>query len=252
MATVWRLILPIEASGSTQMAIDEWLLEQHRLGKSPACLRFYTWAPIAISLGYHQRHYPAHWQNLEWKNQTLDLVRRPSGGRAVLHQGDLTYSLITSGYSGRRRDVYAHLCKFLIEGWHSLGIALQLGAKQQSYQHSDNCFGTSTAADLIMGNGYKLIGSAQLYRERCILQHGSMRLLPDPSLVENVFGTPIMPPKDLMTISAASVVDALAAAAQRIFDIRFEVQPLSHREQQQAVAWAQTKSSTQSISKETN
>ena len=103
-----------------------------------------------------------------------------------------------------------------------------------------------------MDNGYKLIGSAQLYRERCILQHGSMRLLPDPSLVENVFGTPIMPPQDLMMISAASVVDALAAAAQRIFDIRFEVQPLSHREQQHAVAWAQAKSSAQSISRETN
>ncbi|MEL6332939.1 MAG: biotin/lipoate A/B protein ligase family protein [Cyanobacteria bacterium J06626_26] len=241
MATVWRLILPMEASGSIQMAIDEWLLEQHRQGKSPACLRFYTWAPIAISLGYHQHHYPEHWQNLQWNNQTIDLVRRPSGGRAVLHQGDLTYSLITSGYSGRRRDVYAHLCKFLIEGWRSLGIALHLGADQQSYQRSHNCFGTSTAADLVMDNGYKLIGSAQLYRERCILQHGSMRLLPNQALVEKVFGVPIMPPTALMSLPANAVVDALAAAAEGIFDIKFEIQPLSRREQQQAVAWVQTK-----------
>lgn len=243
MVTVWRLISPIEASGSIQMAIDEWLLEQHRLGKSPACLRFYTWAPIAISLGYHQRHYPEHWKNLEWNNQTVDLVRRPSGGRAVLHQGDLTYSLITSGHSGRRRDIYAHLCRFLIEGWRSLGIALHLGTEQRSYQRSDNCFGTSTAADLVMDDGYKLIGSAQLYRERCILQHGSIRLLPDQDLVEKVFGAPITPPNALMPISSTAVVDALTAAAQRIFDIKFEIQPLSNREQQQAVAWAQTKKS---------
>ena len=242
MPKTWRLILPMEASGSTQMAIDEWLLEQHRLGKSTSCLRFYTWTPIAISLGYHQRHYPEHWQRLQWNNQTIDLVRRPSGGRAVLHQGDLTYSLITSGLAGRRRDVYAHLCQFLIEGWHSLGIALHLGADKQSYQSADSCFGTSTAADLVMGNGYKVIGSAQLYREGCILQHGSMRLFPDSSLVEKVFGgPPVVSPKVLMTMSAADVVAALAASAQRIFDIKFEIQPLSPREQQQALAWAQTK-----------
>lgn len=241
MAAQWRLIPSIEASGLTQMAIDEWLLEQHRLGSGLACLRFYTWRPIAISLGYHQRHYPDHWHHLHWNNQAIELVRRPSGGRAVLHQGDLTYSLITSGYSGRRREVYAHLCQFLIEGWLSLGVTLRLGAGNHGYQSSANCFGTSTAADLVMDNGYKVIGSAQLYRERCILQHGSMRLRPDPDLVECVFGNQIQPPRDLMVLQPTNLVEALITAAQRTFDIKFQLQPLSLQEVNHALAWVQAR-----------
>ncbi|NEQ52320.1 MAG: hypothetical protein F6K11_19630 [Leptolyngbya sp. SIO3F4] len=153
MEKVWRLIEPIEAPGYIQMAIDEWLLEKHRLGEGPQCLRFYTWNPTAISLGYHQRNYPEHWQNLKWHGQKIDLIRRPSGGRAVLHQGDLTYSLITSGHSGRRRDIYTKLCQFLIHGWNNLGIHLYIGSDKRDYQRSANCFGTSTTADLIMDNG---------------------------------------------------------------------------------------------------
>ncbi len=77
------------------MAIDAWLLEQHDLGKHPPTLRFYTWEPAAISLGYHQRRWPQYWQGLTGQGQPLDMVRRPSGGRAVLHQGDLTYAVIS-------------------------------------------------------------------------------------------------------------------------------------------------------------
>ena len=219
------------------MAIDEWLLEQHLLGHAPPCLRFYTWSPIAISVGYHQRHYPEHWQNLTWQGQNIDFVKRPSGGRAVLHQGDITYSLITSGQHGRRRDIYAHLCNFLIKGWKHLGIDLYLGSEQR-YQHSRDCFGTSTAADLVMADGYKLIGSAQLYRSNCILQHGSIRLSPNPELVKHVFGTLLTPPPDLETIAPSDVIDALTNAAQQIFDISWTWQPLSEEEQQQAIAWA--------------
>ncbi len=233
------------------MAIDEWLLDQHCLGKGLACLRFYTWSPIAISLGYHQRDYPEHWHHLQWNNQAIDLVRRPSGGRAVLHQGDLTYSLITSGYGGRRRDVYAYLCKFLVEGWRSLGITLHLGADNHSYQRSANCFGTATAADLVMDNGYKVIGSAQLYRERCILQHGSMRLGVDPVLVERVFGDRVQPPRELKEVQATDVVRALIMSAQRIFDIHFQVEPLSHQEIRQAVAWVQSKEKGQNLTSQT-
>ena len=56
--SVWRLIPLLSASGSVQMAIDQWLLEQHLAGKHPPTLRFYTWQPTAISLGYHQRRWP--------------------------------------------------------------------------------------------------------------------------------------------------------------------------------------------------
>lgn len=240
-AHLWRLIPPISASGIVQMAIDEWLLEQHCLGKELPCLRFYTWQPVAISLGYHQRSYPDSWNTLHWQGKPIDVVRRPSGGRAVLHQGDVTYSLVTSGYSGRRRDIYVQLCKFLVNGWQSLDVSLHFGANNHSYRRSHNCFGASTAADLVMDNGYKVIGNAQLYRNGCILQHGSIRLRPNPNLVQAVFGNPVSVPDLLSHIQFQDVVIALTAAAKRVFDVEFRKQPLSAKEQQTALAWAQQK-----------
>lgn len=173
------------------MAIDQWLLEEHRQGKHPPTLRFYTWLPVAISLGYHQRRYPEFWQTLTWQGKAVDLVRRPSGGRAVLHQGDLTYAVVTSGLSGNRIQDYQTICEFLIRGWRSLGVELGFGNAGRgyihSYVHNPNCFGTATVADLVLADGTKLIGSAQLRRDQAILQHGSMRLTPDRGLFEQVF-----------------------------------------------------------------
>lgn len=169
------------------MAIDTWLLDQHRQGHRPPTLRFYTWSPSAISLGYHQKHYPDAWTQLQWQGQSVDLVRRPSGGRAVLHQGDLTYAVIGSGFAGSRMETYQHICEFLIAGWRSLGVELSYGQAGRGYIHNPNCFGTATAADLVMPDGTKLIGSAQLRRGNAVLQHGSMRLEPDPILYQTVF-----------------------------------------------------------------
>ncbi|MBF2077041.1 MAG: lipoate--protein ligase family protein [Synechococcales cyanobacterium T60_A2020_003] len=169
------------------MAIDTWLLDQHRHGQHPPTLRFYTWNPAAISLGYHQRQYPEHWHNLQWQGQTLDRVRRPSGGRAVLHQGDLTYAVIGSGFEGSRMQAYQRICEFLIAGWRSLGVTLTYGQAGRGYIHNPNCFGTATVADLVLPDGTKLIGSAQLRRGNAILQHGSIRLATDLDLYRAVF-----------------------------------------------------------------
>lgn len=222
------------------MAIDEWLLEQHRLGRQPSILRFYTWNPPAISLGYHQRRWESHWSNMTWKGQRLDLVRRPTGGRAVLHQGDLTYAVISSNLSGRRAEIYRTLCQFLIEGWRSLGIPLHYGQAGRGYIHNPNCFGTATAADLVLPNGTKLIGSAQLRRQQAILQHGSMRLRPDPLLFEQVFGSAlgemVLPLRSPLPLTGESleqqVIAALTTALQQHLDVRLVSQPLSAEEWQ--------------------
>ncbi|WLT39448.1 hypothetical protein NON20_08095 [Synechocystis sp. B12] len=83
----WRLLPYIQAPGNLQMALDQWLLEDYfpRTGRS--VLRFYGWSNPTISLGYLQKSWPDHWQQLTWQGQSLGLVTRPSGGRAVLHQG---------------------------------------------------------------------------------------------------------------------------------------------------------------------
>ncbi|MBG1258018.1 biotin/lipoate A/B protein ligase family protein [Nostoc commune] len=228
---VWRLIPLLEAAGNVQMAIDRWLLEQHQSGKHPPTLRFYTWSPPAISLGYHQRQYPEYWQHLTWQGQKLDLVQRPTGGRAVLHQGDLTYAVVTSGLTGNRLQVYEKICEFLIQGWRSLGVELHYGTQGRSYIHNPNCFGTATSADLVLPDGAKLIGSAQLRRNGAILQHGSIRLQPDAELFTQVFGaesfTTVQLPQNL---SVEKIIADLVTAARDCFDMQIELQSLSQSE----------------------
>lgn len=210
------------------MALDAWLFEQHCLGVHPPTLRFYTWEPIAISLGYHQRKLPDTWRN--FPGRSIDLVRRPSGGRAVLHQGDLTYAIVTE-LPGSRMQAYQTTCEFLIQGWRSIGVELQYGQSKRSYLHNPNCFGTATNADLVLLDGTKLIGSAQLRRGDVLLQHGSMCLKPDRALFEQVFATSLHAPI-LPALTMEAIVDALLAAASQCFNAQFVVQPLSATEWQ--------------------
>lgn len=234
----WRLIPLMVATGVEQMAIDSWLLTQHAQGLQPPSLRFYVWRSPAISLGYHQRQFPSHWKTLQHKGQPVELVRRPTGGRAVLHQGDLTYALVTSGLQGSRRAVYRQLCQFLIEGWRSLGIELSLGVAGRSYIKNENCFGSATSADLVMEDGYKLIGSAQVYRAGCVLQHGSMRLRADRDLFKLAFGEKSVPPSQLefllSTCDKNKIVDRLVETAGQVFGVDFDVKPLTAAEIEQA------------------
>ncbi|MFQ3616883.1 MAG: biotin/lipoate A/B protein ligase family protein [Cyanobacteriota bacterium] len=241
LCPAWRLIPLMTADGATQMAIDRWLFEQHAQGLHPPTLRFYTWEPIALSLGYHQRQIPDHWRSLTYQNRPIDLVRRPSGGRAVLHQGDLTYAVITSGLGPSRKAAYEKICTFLIEGWRSLGVSLHYGTAGRGYIHNPDCFGTATSADLVTDNGYKLIGSAQLRRGDCILQHGSMRLRPDADLFHRVFGTA----QDIDASVQSALRDqtdlqpmttVLANAAEQCFGIRLVSQPMTAAEWRQISA----------------
>ena len=238
--STWRLIPLLQTSGQIQMKIDQWLLEQHRLGAHPPVLRFYTWESPTISLGYHQRRWPASWNQLTWQEMPIPLVRRPTGGRAVLHQGDLTYMVITSELMGKRLEIYQTICEFLIEGWRSLGINLHYGTDGRGYIHNPSCFGTATGADLVTAEGYKLIGSAQLRRGKAILQHGSIRLEPDVQLFTQVFGE-AMPPINLPLTQRGNsliqiVVDALTKATADCFNVKLEKQSLSGEEWQAILA----------------
>lgn len=234
MSSQWRLIPLMRASGKLHMAIDAWLLEQHRQGLHPPTLRFYTWNPPAISLGYHQRHGFRQWESLTWNGDPIDLVRRPSGGRAVLHQGDLTYAVITSDLPANRMQAYQQICEFLIQGWRSLGVELHYGQAGRGYIHNPNCFSTATAADLVMTDGAKLIGSAQLRRGTAILQHGSLQLEPDAALFQQVFGVaPVLPtlPNSLQGAERIEIVmDALIESAGHCFNADFQIRSLSEAE----------------------
>lgn len=222
------------ASGRVQMAIDRWLLVQYRQGLIPPTIRFYTWWPAAISVGYHQRQYPPHWHEIGWQERPLEIVRRPTGGRGVLHQGDLTYAVVMSDLGGTSIETYQKICQFLIDSWRRLGVNLDYGEPGRGYIHNSNCFETATGADLVTTEGYKLIGSAQLRQAGAVLQHGSMRLNPDADLFEKVFGKTLMRPQLPLATDRNAVVnqaiDTLQQTAQSCFNINLQTQPLTSSE----------------------
>ncbi|MGI0481733.1 lipoyl protein ligase domain-containing protein [Geminocystis sp. CENA526] len=235
----WRLIPLMEADGALHMTIDRWLLMQHEKYNHPPTLRFYTWNPPAISLGVSQkRHFPSHWHNIIYQGKPLDLVKRPSGGRGVLHQGDLTYMVVTSDLQGNLDQVYRQICQFLIRGWHKLGVDLDFGQPDKQYLQSANCFKLATNADLIDRNGNKFIGSSQLKKGKFVLQHGSMVLNPDIVLFQKVFNT--MPPRpEIPVLSLGSIVSVLTESAGEYFNCQFEIQPLTSEEIASCLAMTQ-------------
>ncbi|MDY6785414.1 MAG: biotin/lipoate A/B protein ligase family protein [Cyanobacteriota bacterium] len=233
--TTWRFIPLLNAPGKVQMQIDRYLQRTQRKGDRVPTLRFYTWDTPAISLGYHQRRYPEFWHELSWQGKPIDIVRRPTGGRAVLHQGDLTYMLVTSELANLRRAIaYETICHFLIQGWRSLGLKLHYGQAGRGYIHHPSCFSTATAADLVTERGEKLIGSAQVRRDGVLLQHGSMRLSRDSTLFEQVFGSAIAPVQLPLSSTGdelvQTVVEAMIQAARDYFKIELAIAPLSEAE----------------------
>lgn len=227
----WRYIPPITTTGLTQMAIDTWLWQQQQQGLLTSCLRFYQWEGAAISCGYHQQDLPEHWQTLAWKRKPLDIVRRPTGGRAVLHQGDLTYGLVTTLAVPQRRLAYETLCRFLIKGWGRLGMELSFGSDQRHDQRTVNCFSRATRADLVLAGGYKLIGSAQAWSGLTVLQHGSMRIWPDPNLWQQVFQAPLISPNCQFPDSEI-IISTLCQALEDDLGISLVSEPLTPAEWQ--------------------
>ncbi len=187
-----------EGEAAWNMAVDEAILECHLHGSAPTTLRFYGWAPPAVSIGYAQRIDPQVVSYII--SRGFSVVRRPTGGRAVLHQGDLTYSYIgssieqggTTGSSSTASNLallapgvsksYLQICEGLIEGLKRLGIEAEIGRGKGGYNRFQDCFQSTTSADLQV-NGLKVVGSAQLRRKHAVLQHGSILLNQDQLLM---------------------------------------------------------------------
>jgi lipoate---protein ligase len=227
MATIWRQVPYLNASGAAQMATDEFLLNlaiaESEIHSAPQpILRFYGWSKPAISLGYHQRQIPEHWTNLAQQNR-LDLVRRPSGGRAVLHQGDLTYAVILKADFGDRRATYEHVCEFLIRGLANLDIKIGYGKAGRGYIHHPSCFNTATSADLVIEDGRKLIGSAQVYRSGFVLQHGAIAIQPNYDLLRQIFGedVPVVGLGELLPEYGENLEDLLMDSLTRSAAVHF-------------------------------
>ncbi len=178
-AETWRLLDTGVLDPYTNMAIDEAILLEHREGKTPPTLRFYAWSPPTISLGYFQQ-LEKEIDLAAVKERGLGLVRRLTGGRAVLHDDEVTYSVVAREVhplmAGGIRPSYLRLAEALALGLKELGAAVELasGRKGAHEEHtSAACFDAPSWYE-ITSSGRKLIGSAQTRKGGVVLQHGSI------------------------------------------------------------------------------
>lgn len=237
MAASWRLLDTGAGPGAWNMAVDEAILEAHRAGLAPPTLRVYRWARPTLSLGYAQGLDGIDAEAL--RAEGVDLVRRPTGGRAVLHAGDLTYAVVASGLPGSVSASYRVIADALVDGLAGLGLAPAMVPGATRPGRSAACFASSTRADLVV-DGRKVVGSAQLRREGAVLQHGTIylarpaalaaRLLPDEADVA-----------DLASLLGAApafeaVRDALAAGIAARFGVALAPGELTGWEAERAAA----------------
>jgi len=177
------------------MAIDEALAEAVGNGASPPVIRLYGFSPPTLSLGRFQKA-KGQYSAQRLARDGVTLVRRPTGGHAVLHDDELTYSVALpkegdplpganlpdaganpqGGRTGRKREVYLFIAQILLHGLSNLGIAGTINAAQRGDIHNPDCFGSAGEYEIAGAGGKKLIGSAQMTTRSAILQHGSIPL----------------------------------------------------------------------------
>ncbi len=178
MQTVaYRFINTGTQDAALNMAIDEAILTHHLRGEVPPTLRVFKWSQTAISLG--------RFQSVEREIELeacqrlgVALVRRPTGGRAVYHKDEFTYSIVIGKRDGVPSGVvaaYAYLSQGLLAALHLLGVQATMSDERVSKHPSAACFASSTQADLTTG-GFKLVGSAQVWKDDALLQQGSLPL----------------------------------------------------------------------------
>ena len=170
-------------SGSLNMEIDAQMLENAISSSEKDILfRLYGWSPKCISLGRNQKD--------DFLTGEIDAVRRLTGGRALLHDDEITYccvapaDAIPNGQSVV--DSYKYISGILIDFFKTLGVELDFGENKRVSTHYDYCMLLSTGADVCY-KGQKIIGSAQCRKNGYILQHGSILFGYDKELLENLF-----------------------------------------------------------------
>ena len=171
----WRLIESGYLDAYTNMAIDEAIfLMREKLGL-PATLRFYAWKPAAISIGYFQKIEDPSLE--EYKRQKITIVRRFTGGGAIFHRNEITYSLACSTHEfSAFKDIIKTqqlVHEAIILGLQNLGINAELERKQGKRADPYFCFVYPSKYDVVE-DGRKIVGSAQRRRNRAFFQHGSI------------------------------------------------------------------------------
>jgi lipoate-protein ligase A len=234
----WRLLVDAAASGDWNMGVDEALLASAAAGRG-AALRFYHWEGPWLSLGYAQRPTPVELE--AFARAGVRVVRRATGGRAVLHGADLTYCVAApiELFPQGLRATYARIADALVAGARELGIQVERVAKRRARAGASDfdCF-AAPAQDELCAGGRKLIGSAQRRVGAALLQHGSIRLAPDPEAAARAAG---LSPEVATSLSeqgcradASRVAEVFAATFARVFEVSLIASALGADERRQA------------------
>ena len=191
----WRLIQNDPCNGATNMAIDEALLLSVVSGKASPTIHLYGWSPPALSLG-HLQHARTEVDVKRCRSLGIDIVRRPTGGRAVLHDCELTYSVTAPEglfpAPSSILSVYREISNALVAGLAHLGIEAKMVPELRDLSqrgpkiNPPACFAVPSAYEVTVG-GRKIIGSAQKRFKGCVLQQGSILLSLDPRLLFSLF-----------------------------------------------------------------
>jgi lipoyl(octanoyl) transferase len=219
MAPSWRLLLDLDGRpGWQNMGLDLALLA--RAGCGERWLRLYRWSPHCLSFG---RHEPAlrRYDRSRIEARGLDVVRRPTGGRAVWHAEELTYAVAAPAEPfGGLRQAYQEIHRMVLDALRRLGVAAELASPRAGVAlDAGACFASPVGGEITVA-GRKLVGSAQLREGAALLQHGSLLLAGCQSTVQEV--TRGVPPADLAVplgdvagglSDPAPVAEALAGAA---------------------------------------
>jgi len=184
--TTWRLLTTRPTHGAWNMAADEAILEQIGRGTSLPTLRLYAWDPACLSLGHAQPFADVDSERL--RSHGWEVVRRLTGGRAILHTDELTYSVIAPQdeprVAGSILESYSRLAVALMRAVHDLGLPVEMkeGKADPDGKSNPVCFEVPSTYEITVG-GKKLIGSAQARRKGGVLQHGSLPLHGDLSRI---------------------------------------------------------------------
>jgi lipoyl(octanoyl) transferase len=214
-----RLVVSAPLEGATNMALDEALLRRARRTRE-TYYRVYEWSHPTVSLGRNQTARGCY--DLEMaRARGIDFVRRPTGGRAILHHREITYCVVGPGAAfGSLRESYRTVNRLLLEALRALGVNASEAeiTGRMSAPGRAPCFGEPAAGELVAG-GRKLVGSAQLREADVFLQHGSILVDDDqPLLAELAKSSKPLPPAATLrgltgrTVTVNEFADALAQA----------------------------------------
>ncbi len=253
--STWRLVITSPARGAWNMAVDEAVLESVGRGESAPTLRLFAWEPACLSIGYAQPMADADMARLTgfgW-----EVVRRPTGGRAILHTDELTYSVIAP--HGEPRVVgdvlqsYRRLSSGLVRALEILAVSVEL--QSQTFRMNGQnpepiCFEIPSNYEITVV-GKKLVGSAQARRKEGVLQHGTLPLYGDIGRIAEALAYPTETARQeakarVQTRAAtleealgrrvewAQAADAFAAGFSEALNLSLVTSELSEREQARA------------------